>query len=160
MAQELSRRTGIPYFKNQCELMFFRDDPGYFVKAMKYGDPYFCSYLSQTGASVILDRSYPSEYVYSQIFERTTDWRMLKIVDQLYADLDAKIICPFRSDYSAVNDRFEEIDINKLNALHEMYSQFCTWTQCDVIRFNVDDQNINRQMDLIISFIVQQDIKN
>lgn len=158
MAHELERRLRsegytVPYFKNQRELMFFEKDPGYFVRAMKYGDPYFCSYLKQTGASVILDRSYPSEWVYSQAFQRQTDERMLRIVDDMYADLGLRIVLPFRSDYSRVKDQFAAIDKDKLEMIHELYAQFCSWTKCPVLRFCVDDENLDRQMSLIIPFV-------
>src|ERR1051326_5175746 len=103
MARELEKRLkamglNVPYFKNRRELMFFEKDPGYFVRAMKYGDPYFCDYLMQTGANVILDRSYPSEWVYSQAFQRETHEGMLRIVDEMYAEAGLKIVSPFRSD--------------------------------------------------------------
>lgn len=153
MAREVSSRLDVPYFKNQREFMFFEDDPGYFVRAMKYGDPYFCDYLRQTKASIILDRSYPSEWVYSQAFGRPTEMWAIRMVDELYADLRAKLIIPFRSDYSHVEDRFEAITKEKLETLHELYAQFCQWTKCDVIRFCVDDEDLQKQMEMIIPFV-------
>lgn len=153
MAQELSRRLNVPYFKNQRELMFFEVDPGYFCRAMKYGDPYFCSYLKQTGASVILDRSFPAEWVYAQAFGRETDMGMLRLVDGMYADVGLKVVCPFRTDYSRVRDQFASIDSDKLETIHELYAQFCRWTQCDVLRFCVDDEDLERQMGLIVPFV-------
>lgn len=153
IAKELSRRLGVPYFKNVRQAMFFEKDPGYFVRAMKYGDPYFGDYLKQTGASVILDRAYPSEWVYSQAFGRQTDKNMLQLVDKMYADIGLKIISPFRSSYSKVVDQFDAIDVAKLETIHELYAQFCDWTRCDVLRFCVDDENIEKQMELIIPFV-------
>ncbi len=156
IAKELAKRLSIPYFKNQRESMFFEKDPGYFVRAMKYGDPYFCDYLKQTGASVVLDRSYPSEWVYAQAFQRQTDERMLRIVDDMYANLGLKIISPFRTDYSNVIDQFPSIDKDKLEVIHELYAQFCNWTKCEVIRFCVDDEDIEKQMQLIIPFATRR----
>lgn len=153
MAQELSRRFNVPYFKNKLEFMFFDQDPGYFYRAMKYADPYFCGYLKQTRASVILDRSFPSEFVYSQALDRPTDMKMLRIVDELYAGVGLKIVCPFRTDYSKVKDQFAVIDREKLETIHELYAQFCEWTKCDVLRFCVDDEDLERQMSLIMPFV-------
>lgn len=155
MANELSKRLGVPYFKNVRQKMFFESDPGYFVRAMKYGDPYFADYLKQSGASVILDRGYPSEWVYSQAFGRQTDMRMLELVDSMYADIGMKIISPFRSNYSGIIDQFASIDVEKLESIHELYAQFCEWTKCDVLRFCVDDEDIERQMGLIIPFVTE-----
>lgn len=155
MAHELSRRLGVPYFKNQRELMFFENDPGYFVRAMKYGDPYFCSYLKQTGASVILDRSFPSEWVYSKAFNRSTDENMLRIVDEMFADVGMRIIIPYRSSYEHVVDQFDSINQAKLDQIHQLYEQFCDWTKCDVLRFCVDNENLDEQMNLIIPFLTK-----
>ena len=153
MAKELSKRLDVPYFKNARQKMFFEADPGYFVRAMKYGDPYFGDYLKQTGASVIFDRAYPSEWVYAQAFDRETDWEMLRLVDEMYSSLGLKIICPFRSSYAKVKDQFVAIDEQKLWVIHQLYSEFCSWTKCDVLRFCVDDEDIERQMKLIVSFM-------
>lgn len=153
IGQELARRLNVPYFKNQRESMFFEADPGYFVRAMKYGDPYVCSLLKQTGHSVILDRSYPSEWVYSQAFSRPTDMKMLGLVDGMYADVGLKIVVPYRTNYSKVKDQFAAINEQKLLMIHELYSQFCEWTKCDTLRICVDDEDLERQMSIIIPFV-------
>jgi thymidylate kinase len=153
MARELSRRLGIPTFKNPRESMFFEDDPGYFTKAMKYGDPVLYEMIKQTGLSVILDRSYPSEWVYSQVFERTTDWRMLRVVDELAASVGALIVVPYRTDYTLTKDDFAAITREKLIRLHGLYEQFCDWTKCRVLRICVDSEDLEREMDEIMPFI-------
>jgi hypothetical protein len=92
--------------------------------------------------------------VYSQAFSRQTDERMLEIVDEMYADIGLKIISPFRSDYSQVVDQFAAIDQQKLETIHNLYAQFCAWTKCDVLRFCIDDENLERQMSMIIPFVL------
>ena len=72
----LSEKIRVPYFKNKDEWKFFVDNPSYFVNALTYGDPYFLSYLEQTGASVIVDRWYPSEWVYSQVLTALQIWML------------------------------------------------------------------------------------
>lgn len=153
IAKFLSKTLNVPYFKNVRQKMFFENDPGYFARAMKYGDPYFGDYLKQTGASVILDRGFPSEFAYSRAFNRPTDMNMLRIVDEIYAELGSKILIPFRSDYSIVKDEFNAINLEKLNQLDEFYRDFCEWTKCDVMRFCVDDEDIEKQMQLIMPFL-------
>ena len=133
--------------------MFFEDDPGYFTKAMKYGDPVLYEMIKQTGQSVILDRSYPSEMAYSQAFERSTDWRMLRVVDELAASIGTHIIVPYRTNYTLTKDDFSSITHEKLIALHCLYEQFCNWTKCRVLRICVDDEDLKREMSEIISFM-------
>lgn len=158
IAKELSQRLDIPYFKNSRQKMFFERDPNYFRKAMKYGDPFFCDYLKQTGASVILDRGHGSEWVYSQALGRETDMEMLGVVDGMFAGVGLKILSPFRSTYAGVHDQFDVLDEQRLNTIHELYAQFCRWTKCDVLRFCVDDEDIERQMQLIMPFVLGQDV--
>ena len=153
MAKELSKRLNIPYFKNSRQDLYFGKDSKYFQRALKFGEPYFCDYLKQSGASIIIDRGYPSEFCYPHVMGRETDIEMLRIVDEMFAGIDTKIVCPFRSDYSVVKDKFEVLDKQKLEAIHEMYAQFCRWTKCDVLRFCVDGTDIETQMALIIPFV-------
>lgn len=153
IATELSKQLGVPYFKNKREAKYFENDPGYFIKALKYGDPYFCSYLQQTHASVILDRSFPSEWAYSQAFGRETNMDMLRMVDGLYAGIGAKIIIPYRSSYAEVNDVFKAIDEPALVKLDGLYREFVKWTTCDVKMICVDDEDLGREMAEIIPFV-------
>jgi deoxyadenosine/deoxycytidine kinase len=74
IAKALSNRIDVPYFKNQDEHKYFLSKPGYFADAARYVDTYFASYLEASRASVILDRAWPSEWVYSQVLNRPTDF--------------------------------------------------------------------------------------
>ncbi len=153
MALELSQKINVPYFKNKREAKFFEDDPGYFVKALKYADPYFASYLHETKASVILDRSFPSEFVYSKVLGRDTSMDMLRLVDSMYASLNTKIIIPYRTSYNKVIDQFSSIDENVLIEVDKVYKEFMRWTSCEVLHMNVDDESLEREMSQIIAFI-------
>ena len=154
ISTELSSGLGVPYFKNKDEWKFFVDDPSYFVNALTYGDPYFLSYLEQTGASVIVDRWYPSEWVYSQIFDRPTNMDALDRIDHRAAALGAKIIIPVREDYSDVVDQFDEvITPSILQNVHEAYLRFADWTACSTFFLNVDDEDITRELAEIQDFL-------
>ncbi len=152
IAQELSRRIYVPYFKNSDEVRNFLDPKDYYVNILRYADPYFISYLRQTKNSVIIDRHYPSEWVYSRVFSRKTDMEALRRTDEAMASLDAKIIICFRNDYTdRHDDHFPEIITdNKLKLLHEGYAQFCSWTKCETHWINVDDENLDREVNEIL----------
>ena len=154
MAHGLSGKIGAPYFKNKDEWKHFQDDPSYFVNALTYGDPYFLSYLEQTGASVILDRSYPSEWVYSRVFGRETNTTALEFIDRKYAELGTKIIIPFRTCYSNVVDQFSSVTPEKLSRIDSEYRDFARWTKCETLFVNVDDENLDRELFEILNFFV------
>jgi len=153
MAQALSKATGIPYFKNQDEHRYFLKDPEYFIHAIRYVDTYFTSYLEASGASVILDRAWPSEWIYSKVMSRKTDLEVLKDLDRRHALLGTKIIVPWRSDYSKVNDDYEAVN-NNINKIHDLYHEFAQeWTLCQTLLLNVDDENLEREILEIKGFV-------
>lgn len=153
MANELSRRLSIPYYKNKSEWDAFAKDPGYFVNALRYGDPYFYSFLRDTGTSVVLDRSYPSEWTYSKVYGRKTDDEALDYVDSLAASFGVKIVIPYRSSYSGMKDDVHEIDENYLQRLSDTYAVFAKWTKCDVLRFCIDSEDLEWEMETIQKFL-------
>ena len=153
IAKALEEKIGVPYFKNESEWSCFEDDPSYFINAITYGDPYFLSYLRQTQASVIMDRWYPSEWVYPRIFGRETDYGILRTLDNQAAELGAKIIIPHRTSYDNVVDQFESIKPDNLLKIEEAYRLFSEWTNCQTFFLNVDDEDIDRELSEVMNFL-------
>ena len=153
MAKELSQTLKIPYFKNEFEWEYFERDDAYFRNALTYGDPYFASYLSQSGASIIMDRWYPSEWVYSVVFNRQTNPQALSLVDKKMSLLNTFIIIPYRSSYDGLVDQFASVTSKKMIELERMYRDFALWTKCKVFFINVDDENLEREMKDILEFL-------
>jgi hypothetical protein len=154
ISHALSDAAGIPYFKNKDEWKNFVNDPSYFVNALTYGDPYFLSYLEQTRANVIVDRWYPSEWVYSRVFDRPSSPAILRKIDDRAAALGAKIIIPSRTSYDNVVDQFEDvITPNILRVVDELYHEFAEWTECDTLLLNVDDEDLSRELLEVRNFL-------
>jgi hypothetical protein len=153
MSLELSQDLEIPYFKNEGEWKFFEDDPQYFANCVKYGATFFLSYLKTSGTSVIMDRGHPSEWVYSKAFNRKTDLDILRQVDESFAELGTKIIIPTRTSYEHVIDQFSAITPAKLSLIDSLYHEFSKWTACETFFMNVDDENLQREMLEIKSFL-------
>ena len=153
MAMELSAVLGVPYFKNESEWEFFEKDPSYFRNALSYGDTFIYAYLRQTGASVILDRSYPSEWVYSKVFLRVTNEKALSEVDAMAHGIHTKIIIPYRSSYEGLEDQFSSITSDKMLEIENLYRKFADWTKCDVLFLNVDSEDLDDEIFQILKFI-------
>ncbi len=153
IAQEISRRINVPYFKNDAEVKNFLNPKDYYVNTLRYADPYFLSYLIQTRSSVIIDRHYPSEWVYSKVFKRKTDMKAMRRTDDALAELGAKIVITWRSDYNdREDDQFPDvITAKKLQAIHDGYVAFREWTKCESIWLNVDDENLDREVDDVLN---------
>jgi len=155
IARELSKRLKIPYFKNSVEIDKFGIlDDEYFTKASRYIDTYMTDFLYQTKTSVIFDRNYPSEYVYPRVFGRKQDLSILKKIDDMHVKIGTKIIIPQRSSYTDIIDPVHpQINEDRLRELDELYEEFSIWSQCEVLRLNVDDEDLTREVNEVLAFL-------
>jgi hypothetical protein len=101
---------------------------------------------------VVFDRSYPSEWVYSKVFNRSTDYNLLRKIDDAYSHLGSKIVVTHRSNYDNVTDEFNEV-VENIKKIDEQYYSFMSWTNCDTLLLNVDDENLEKQIFEILNFI-------
>lgn len=152
IAQALSRVTGVPYFKATSEHDAYLSSKvtkrELFLNQLRYADPRICDMLKQTGQSVIFDRGFPCEYVYSKVMDRETDTKMLMHLDQEWSNLGAQIIFCYRSSYLGIVDDIDpSITSHKLDALHAEYSDFLhRVTKCRSLSLCVDDEDLVREI--------------
>lgn len=151
LSTEVSRITGIPRFKNDDEHRYFLTDPSYFQHAVQYVDTYFFKYLKQSGASIILDRAWPSEWVYSQVLGRQTDHNTLDWLDRFSASMGTKIVIPYRTDYSNMDDY--DIIRDRITEIDRLYLEFSKWTRCETLRINVDARDTQTYVSQIVNFL-------
>jgi len=138
IGKALAKEWDAPYFKASCEPKYWKEKDA-FLNALRYDQTYIAEFLIQTGASCTIDRAYPSEFVYSDVYKRETDLLTIFRVDDAFADLNAVIILCEREDYSGVKD--DLVDTDKLDKIHEIYQNFVGCTNCHVIQINVDHYN-------------------
>lgn len=158
IAKETSRRIGVPYFKATSEHASFLSTrvstSDQFLNQLRFADPRVLDILRQTGYSVIFDRGFPCEYAYSKVFGRETDIVMLKHLDDAYATLGAIVVFCHRSTYAGITDDLDPtIDQELLDRLHAAYEDFAGWTKCQLLRLNVDDECLDREVREVIEFI-------
>lgn len=155
ISAELSRRTGIPVFKNDGEWSHFGalDAAEYFRLTAQYSYPFALSLIRQTRLSVIFDRAHPSEWAYSRAFGRSRCDDLIAHGDELCAALGAKIIIPLRSDYSGVVDEYgvTPAHLRVLDGLYREYAERVT--KCQTLILNVDDEDLDRELDEISQFL-------
>lgn len=147
IAKELSRRLDVPYFKAASEHQSFLKEPNKFVMQLRYADPRVADLLRQTGHSVIFDRAWPCEWVYSQALGRVTDWDALRHSDQLYASIGTKIVICRRASYEGIVDDIDpRLNGSLLAAIDGLYEEFSRWTKCETMFLNVDDEDLDREV--------------
>jgi len=155
ISAELSRRTGIPVFKNDGEWSHFGagNAAEYFRLTAQYSYPFALSMIRQTKLSIIFDRAHPSEWTYSRAFGRERCDDLIARGDELCAALGAKIIIPLRSDYSRVVDEYG-VTPTHLQTLDGLYREYASSvTKCQTLLLNVDDENLEREMSETMNFL-------
>lgn len=145
IGKELARQTGIPYFRHEGDHDYWRR--GVLKQHIEFSQPYFVQFLEQTGHSVIVDRAYTSEWVYSSVYGRETCSEVLEDVDARMASLGAVILLFLRRNY-AFNKDDELVTADKLEKLHDGYLKLRRWTRCAVITMHTDffGDNLERQL--------------
>jgi len=154
ISQELSRRLQVPYFKPSEEKLTFLNNQEKFILDTRYADTRMADFLKQTNHSVIFDRGYPCEWVYSRFFNRKTDDDALKHVDEIHSQIGTKVIIPFRLSYDNITDDLDpSIKGDKLIKLEKLYREFSKWTKLKCMFLNVDSKSIDEEISEIMKFI-------
>lgn len=154
IATELSRLTGVPYFKPSEERLTFLNNQDKFIMDTRYADTRMTDFLKQTGHSVIFDRGYPCEWVYSKFFNRESDQECLRHIDKVHSQIGTKLIITHRSCYdNIVDDLDSSLTGAKLSSLESLYRDFSKWTNCDHMFLNVDSEDLNKEIQEINAFL-------
>lgn len=152
--REIERLTGIPYYKARNEHRNFVSSQEHFINELRYSDPKMVDFLYQTGVSVLVDRAYMCEFSYAQFFDRATDMRMLRKLDDEYARLGAKILICTRKSFVGIKDDLNpKLDEHALQRLSVLYQNFVKWTKCQTYTLYVDDEDLNREVNEISQFV-------
>lgn len=154
IAKELSRRLDIPYFKSSEEGKTFLSNQDKFIMDLRYADPRVADFVLQTNHSVIFDRGYPCEWVYSKFFNRDTDLNALRYVDDIHSAIGTKIIITYRSSYeNIIDDLNPDIAGSKLRDIEMLYREFLSWTKCQCFFLNVDSNDLDHEIKNIMKFL-------
>jgi thymidylate kinase len=106
--------------------------------------------LETTRASIIFDRFFPSEWVYSQVYNRTRDLDLVMEYDEYWASLGGKIVW---LDKPEMDGKDELIASSEYNEIRQKYQQYMTMTGCEVFRLDTTDRVLETQVNKICNFI-------
>lgn len=154
ISKALAHYLKLPYFKASSEHETYLRHPDRFVQQLRIADVRMTDFLKQTGHSVIMDRAWPCEKVYSQVLGRETDEVVLEKIDREMAMMGAKIIVPYRSSYTNVVDDIDpKLNSEMLQRLDDAYKGFTVWTKCPTLLLNVDDEDLGRELNDIMEWL-------
>lgn len=152
--EELSKRTNIPTFKAKVQREFFVGDRSNFLPFLKYGETTILDMVEQTGQSVLFDRLWPCEWVYSRCFGRQTDDHIVRKLDERYAALNALIVICHRKSYQGiVDDDDPSIKQETLEKLDKLYHEFAAQaiTRCEFLQ--VDNEDLDEEVKQILDWM-------
>lgn len=151
ISKELSKRINIPVFKVERDKYDWSPDNN-----LKYGTEQITQFLEQTGASVILDRWHPCDYMYSILFGRAFDLEHVKDIDLRLSKLNTVIIYCHKQkkDYEPDPEDADFIDMSQYSEMTALYETFdekhsaCTSLWLDTSNRDLEDQ-IKRILNVI-----------
>jgi thymidylate kinase len=132
IAQEYARKYGSPYFKNVLE--HNQKAQNETALLTKYAGRFSAQLLRTLnvhggGIDLVIDRHYPSEWVYSQVEGRETDLDILRSIDNTFADAGQfYIVICIKEEMDYVIKEDGHADADKLKKLHRKYKEFTLWT--------------------------------
>jgi len=153
IAAALSARLGIPIFKAQVQKKFFMGDRSQFLPFLRFGETTLADFLEQTGTSVILDRNWPSEIVYSEYFNRPTDANVTKQLDETYARMGALIVvCTRLEGYAGrVDEDDPTIKEEQITAIDRLYKKRVSQVKTRKMFLDTSDEDLDRELREIIA---------
>lgn len=156
IVKKLARALAVPAFKASSERSNFVGRSTEFLPELRFADPRIVDFLAQTKHSVVFDRGYPCEYVYSKVLERVTDQEALWKIDEGYAKLGAVVIICHRLSYKGIVDdlRPDLLTEHVLEDLDSVYTKFQGLSKCRSMRVAVDDgKKLNEHVEDVVSFL-------
>jgi shikimate kinase len=153
IGKELSKRLKIPYFKAKSEHSSYLNKSSDFLMQLEHADPRIVDFVKQTKSSVIFDRGFPCEDVYSTVFDRETNREMLQYLDEEWSKMNALIVICRRSSYEGIVDDLDPENLNSemLQKIDAAYVEFSRRTKCHTIMLNVDDEDLDREISDILA---------
>jgi len=150
ISTELSKRINVPIFKLKKNKKQFDQ-----LIDLFYGVESTVQFIEQTKCSVILDRFYPSEYVYSKVYKRFTNVKKILELDKRMSRMNTFIIVCYK-DPEAYEIDPADIDITTpkdYSALTQSFKKFSELSKCPIFFLNTSDKNLEEQVKKIVEFI-------
>lgn len=154
IARALAKELRVPYYKDSREQHQFVNGMEAFYNDLLHADPARLDLLAQLNTGLVFDRGYPCEWVYSRFFNRRSSDAMIQWLDEKYAALGAKIVVPIRRSYEGIVDDLNPLLAgSQLQRLEDLYTEFLVTSRCGWIKLYVDDEDLTREVNVIMSFL-------
>lgn len=150
IAKALSKQIDVPIFKMNVSKHFWD-----FLIHQRYAGEAITQLLEQTKASVILDRSFLSDYMYAMLFNRAYDLKKHVETDQRFAKMGAVIVYCYKDEEFFQHDEEDKdfVSVKDYKEMQNYYNVILERSACKVIKLNTSDENLHNQLATIMSNI-------
>lgn len=144
IAKALAKELNHQYFRiNKGKNYFTKKD--FYQQALTESN-LLLQLIQQTKQNLIIDRSIPSEFVFSKVFNRDTD--LVSIIDQDRALAEEGVILLYcYKDYYKIDD--DLVDMNRVEEIKKRYEDYLKISHMRKIILNTTDENLLRQLSFI-----------
>lgn len=146
IAKQFANVIGVPYY---CE--YHRDKWYDHTIDILYAEEARIQMLEQIGFSVVLDRSYPSEYAYAKAYRRPLFEHRIYELDHRYSLLGAKIIYCYKPKEKWQEDKTKLIDFMKYEFIDFYYKEIIRQSKCHSLFLDTSDENTFDQIETILN---------
>lgn len=136
LAKALANHYAKPYFKFQNEVQALKstEHPGQHMLWFDYG---LTQLMFQTGLSIVSDRGFPCEYVYSSYFKRKTDEHLLAQIEENHAALGTVIVHVRDSKIAEHAKEDEHVHRDHIPKIQALYDIILATTICKKVTYDV-----------------------
>ena len=153
LSKALSAKLDVPLYKcskERTRMHLANNGANAKLNILRFGIREQLDLIQQCNISVIYDRFFPSEWVYSHILERQTSDELVFEYDEWWSELSGKIIFLYK-DF--VEEQDELIQSSLLDSIKNRYVEYSKLKQCKFLFLNTTDKNVDNQLTKIISFL-------
>ena len=150
IASLLSDVLKIPVYKSGREVDAFKEKDAQY-NILKWGVYEQLKMVETYDSGIIFDRFFPSEFVYSKVYNRKSDIELIKKYDKDFNRLGGKIIF---LDKQIMDGEDELIHENQYQEIREQYKIYKNEiTSCDYITIDTTDRNEHMQLTKLLPFV-------
>lgn len=151
IAQEFVKRNPeYSYFKvKQEQIHVEKLSPDVLKQAHLLQLNFFYELARQVDFNIVMDRFYPSEYVYGGLFRNIDEEKIMEF-DKLFAAINTSIVVVEKKDDRLVDKLWSK---EQLIAIKDRFIKFAAESKCNVLRLHTDSENLEEQLTHVNDFI-------
>lgn len=150
IAKKLAEILELPYYRYLDQRKAVKENDTYNIT--KYSSVFFADFIQHVNFSCIIDRHYPSEWVYAQVFNRHYDIDVLRQIDEGFMKANVNMIVCYKSKMKHFMDW--NTPLSKVKEIQDKYREFVQWSNVkNIFELDTTNEDIDKQIEAILNFL-------